>query len=174
MKDVPPQGTIANLGSDSWITNLPSLEDQIALQLAQKFDAAKPALLDHNRHYTQASPWLDLTQWARYTQGHDLHQAAGLIRLPSSYQRAGSVITQTIDPTDYHLPTILESLDRIIEQARVSLQEGQVNVFDQHRVNGFLSRRSAHRPLLYKLKDDTYKAYKKVWKQLLCFLYQLV
>ncbi|PVH71646.1 hypothetical protein DL98DRAFT_382716, partial [Cadophora sp. DSE1049] len=67
-----------------------------------------------------------------------------------------------------------ESLDRIIEQARVSLQEDRVNVFDQHRVNGFLHRRSAHRPLLHKLKDGTYKTYKKVWKQLLCFLYRLV
>jgi hypothetical protein len=171
VKDTTPQITLANLQGES---NLPSLGDQIALQLAQKFNAAKPALLGHDRHYTQVSPWLDTTQWARYTHGHNLHQAARLIHLPDSYQQAGSTIAQTVDPTDYHLPIILDSLDRIIEQARLSLQEGQVNVFDQHRVNGFLSRRSAHRPLLYKMKDNTYKTYKKVWKQLLCFLYRLV
>jgi hypothetical protein len=174
IKDAKPERTVANLGGGAVNSILFSLEDQITFQLAQKLSATEPSLPGHNRHYTQVSPWLDTTQWARYTQGHDLRQAACLIRLPDSHRPVGSATTQTIDPADHHLPVILESFDRIVEQARVSLQEDRVNVFDQHRVNGFLHRRSAHRPLLHKLKDGTYKTYKKVWKQLLCFLYRLV
>ncbi|KFY97507.1 hypothetical protein V500_02040 [Pseudogymnoascus sp. VKM F-4518 (FW-2643)] len=166
--------TFANLGNNATNSFPLSLEDQITLQLAQKLNATEPSLLGHGRHYTQVSPWLDTTQWTRYTQGHDLHQAARLIRLPDSYRLVGSTGTQAVDPADHHLLVILESFDRIIEQARNSLKEDRVNVFDQHRVNGFLHRRSAHRPLLHKLKNETYKMYKKVWKQLLCFLYRLV
>jgi hypothetical protein len=166
--------TITNEGDDTVNSNPLSLEDQITLRLAQKLSATGPSLPEHDRHYTHVSPWLDTTQWARYTKGHDLRQAASLIRLQDSHRPAGSATAQTVDPTDHHLPVILESLGRIIEQARVSLQEDRVNVFDQHRVNGFLHHRSAHRPLLHKLKDETYKTYKKVWKQLLCSLYRLV
>lgn len=174
VEDVKPASTVVSFGGDAANSNSLSLEEQVTLQLAQKLSATEPSLPGHNRHYTQVSPWLDVTQWTRYTQGHDLCQAACLIRLPDSYRPAGSTSTKTVDPADHHLPVILESFDRIIEQARVSLQEDRVNVFDQHRVNGFLHRRSAHRPLLHKLKDGTYRTYKKVWKQLLCFLYRLV
>jgi hypothetical protein len=62
----------------------------------------------------------------------------------------------------------------VIEQARASLLEDKVNVFDQHRVNSFIPRRSSSRPLWHKLQEPTYLKYKKVWKQLLCFLYRLV
>jgi hypothetical protein len=53
VKDTTSQCTLANLQGKS---NLPSLGDQIALELAQKFNATKPALLGHDRHYTQVSP----------------------------------------------------------------------------------------------------------------------
>jgi hypothetical protein len=55
----------------------------------------------------------------------------------------------------------------------MSLLENKVNVFDRHKINSFLAYRSAARPLLHKLQEATYKKYKKVWKQLLCFLYRL-
>jgi hypothetical protein len=151
-----------------------SLEDHITLKLGQKLGDAESFIQEDDRHHTQVSPWLDVTQWPRYTKGHNLYQAARLIRLPDSYRPADSATSQTVDLADRHLPVILESFDRIIEQARISLEEDRVNIFDQHRVNGFLSHRTAHRPLLYKLKDETYKTYKKIWKQLLCFLYRLV
>ena len=72
------------------------------------------------------------------------------------------------------LVLILDSFDRVIEQARISLLEDKVNVFDQHRVNSFIPRRSSERPLLHKLQEATYKKYKLVWRQLLCFIYRLV
>jgi hypothetical protein len=40
-------------------------------------------------------------------------------------------------------------------------------------VNSFISKRSSSRPLWHKLKEPTYRTYKKVWKQLLCFVYRL-
>lgn len=122
--------TVANLG-DNVANSIPlSLEDQITLQLAQKLNATEPSLPGHSRHYTQVSPWLDTTQWTRYTQGHDLQEAARLIRLPDSYRPVGSTSVQTVDSADHHLLVILESFDRIIEQARTSLKEDRVNVFD--------------------------------------------
>ncbi|OAF55331.1 hypothetical protein VC83_08220 [Pseudogymnoascus destructans] len=65
---------IANLG-DNAANSIPlRLEDQITFQLARKLNATEPSLPGHGHHYTQVSPWLDTTQWTRYTQGHDLHE----------------------------------------------------------------------------------------------------
>jgi hypothetical protein len=74
---------------------------------------------------------------------------------------------------EHHLLLLLDSFDRVIEQARSSLLEDKVNLFDQHRVNSFIPRRDYAWPLLYKLREPTYYNYKKVWKQLLYFLYRL-
>ncbi|KFY24829.1 hypothetical protein V491_02001 [Pseudogymnoascus sp. VKM F-3775] len=155
---------VANLGDNAANSILLSLEDRITLQLAEMLNGTEPSLPGHGRHYTQVSPWLDTTQWTRYTQSHNLHEAARLIRLPDSYRPVGSTSVQTVDPADHHLLVILESFDRIIKQARNSLKEDRVNVFDQRRANGFLHRRSAYRLLLHKLKDGTCRTYKKVWK----------
>ena len=67
---------------------------------------------------------------------------------------------------------LLDAFDRVIEQARASLREDRVNVFDQHRINSFIPRRSHSKALWHKLKEPTYRAYKKVWRQLLCYLYR--
>jgi hypothetical protein len=56
VKDTRLLNTGATPGGDT--TNLVpfSLEDQIALQLAQNFSATVPSLPRHDRHYTQVSP----------------------------------------------------------------------------------------------------------------------
>ena len=75
---------------------------------------------------------------------------------------------------EHLLILFLEAFDRVIEQARNSLLEHRVNVFDQHRVNSFIPRRTSKQPLWHKLQEPTYRTYKKVWKQQLCFLYRMV
>jgi hypothetical protein len=110
--DSRPAGPVADLGDNAANLIPLSLEDQITLQLAQKLRATEPSIIPgHDRHYTQVSPWLDTTQWTRYTRGHDLHQPARLIRLPDCHRPAGSAATQTtgIYLADHHLPVILES-----------------------------------------------------------------
>ena len=87
--------------------------------------------------------------------------AARLIDLP--LQRA----------EDRRLNIILASFDQLIKQTRSSIVQGEVNVFDLHRVNNFVSRygvvkvimskqqkRALMRPLLSKLQEGTYKRYK--------------
>ena len=96
--------------------------------------------------------------------------AARLIEIPSAI----SVYQDKDNQSEDLLLLLLDSFDRVIEQARTSLREDKVNVFDQHRVNSFIPRRSSSRPLWHKLQEPTYLKYKKVWKQLLCFLYRLV
>lgn len=69
----------------------------------------------------------------------------------------------------------------------MSIVQGDVNVFNLHCVNNFVShyslikvvmskykKRAIIRPLLSKLQEGTYKRYKDVWKPLLYFVYQLV
>jgi len=75
---------------------------------------------------------------------------------------------------EHLLILLLEAFDRVIEQARNSLLQNRVNVFDQRRINSFIPRRTSKQPLWHKLKEPIYRTYKKVWKQLLCFLYRLV
>jgi hypothetical protein len=110
---------------------------------------------------------LQTTEWVRYLQGHDLEAAARLIALPNSSEPEPDLVA------------ILASLDRLVEQARDSVLQGKVNAFDQQRINSYLrsgSRTSggSDRPLAHKLKEGTYKAYKKTWKQLLCFIFRMV
>jgi hypothetical protein len=152
-----------------------SIPEQVEQQLDQKLAAANPATTSHPRqqHFSQISPWLDTNQWARYLQGRDLLQAARLIQLPypAAQQTASDMQPRS---AEHLLILVLEAFDRVIEQARNSLLEDRVNVFDQHRVNSFMPRRTSKQPLWHKLKEPTYRTYKKVWKQLLCFLYRMV
>ena len=63
--------------------------------------------------------------------------------------------------------------DRLIEQARVIIVQGEVNVFNLYHVNNFVSRfgsievvmtklekRAMIRPLLSKLQEGMYRRYK--------------
>jgi hypothetical protein len=156
-------------GSDEGVQAL-SIPEQIELQLSEKLAAPDPTASRRpgQQHFSQVSPWLETTQWTRYLHGQDLLQAARLIEIPSL------VADRQEDQTEALLLLLLDSFDRVIEQARASLLEDKVNVFDQHRVNSFIPRRFHSRPLWHKLKEPTYLRYKKVWKQLLCFLYRLV
>ena len=77
-----------------------------------------------------------------------------------------------------HLVALLNSFDRVIKQARDLILQGKINAFDQQRINSFLhgrlrSSRASDRPLAYKLKESTYQTYKKIGKQLLCFVYRM-
>ncbi|KFZ23250.1 hypothetical protein V502_02271, partial [Pseudogymnoascus sp. VKM F-4520 (FW-2644)] len=63
-----------------------------------------------------------------YLTGQDLATAARLIDLP--LERA----------EDRCLSLVLASIDRLIEQTRSSIVKGEVNIFDLHRVNNFVSR----------------------------------
>lgn len=62
-----------------------SILEQVELQLSRKLSAPDPAPASQPgpRHFSQASPWLDTTQWARYLRGHDLQRAACLTEIPS-------------------------------------------------------------------------------------------
>lgn len=133
-------------------------------QLARKLDELKEryAGIQPTGHRTQVSPWLETTRWASYLCGQDLNKAARLIELPN----------RTTD--DQLLPELLMAFDRTIEDARVSILEDKISVFDQHRVNSFIRRRSAPRPIVSKLYEGTYRKYKVVWKRLLCCVYRMV
>jgi hypothetical protein len=91
------------------------------------------------------------------------------------------------EQSDRCLKLVLASLDQPIEEARASIVQGEVNIFDLHRVNNFVSRygstkvvmsklerRAMMRSLPSKLQESTYKRYKDVWKRLICFVYRLV
>jgi hypothetical protein len=155
-----------------------SLHELVTLRLDQIVqdvrESAQAEGLD-TRHATQVDPWLDKTMWEKYLHSQDLTAAATLIDLPLQ------------GAEDHSLSLLLASFDRLIEQTRSSIVEGEVNVFDLHRVNNFVSRygkvevvmskqqkRAMIRPLLSKLREGTYKRYKDTWKRPLCFVYRLV
>jgi len=73
-----------------------------------------------------------------------------------------------------HLTKLLDAFSSVIETARQSVLDDRVNVFDQHHVSSFIRGRSYRRPLLVRLQEGTYKRYKAVWGQLLCFVYRRV
>jgi hypothetical protein len=97
-----------------------SLQEMVMLQLDQKLDALRERAQAEGlgtRHATQADPWLDKILWEQYLSGQDLATTARLIDLP-------------LQPAeDRRLGLLRASFDRLIEQTRSSIVEGEVNVF---------------------------------------------
>lgn len=105
----------------------------------------------------EVSPWLQLTRWLGYLDGHALGDVAKLARLPA---RA----------SELELTEFCKSIDRLVDAANAAVQEDRVNPFDQMRINSFLQRpRVSDKPLAFKLQKSTYRTYRDVWKRLLCF-----
>jgi Orsellinic acid/F9775 biosynthesis cluster protein D len=140
-----------------------SIKQQLAHRVAEAQQASL-VLPAKARNALQLNPWLETTQWPKYLASHDLGEAMCLIDLPGN-------ITPASSQSDCCLSAILAAFDRLIEQARESVLAGEINVFDQHRVNSFLGRASVNtifrrqcgdRPFLAKLKEGTYQSYKLV------------
>lgn len=76
--------------------------------------------------------------------------------------------------TEPHLHILTDSLDRIVEQAHRSICEDKISVFDQARINSFVVSQSAkeERMIMVKLQKGTFRAYKDLWKRLVCFFYR--
>jgi hypothetical protein len=110
---------------------------------------------------TEVSPWLEMTRWPRYFHSLNIADVA-----PLAY--AANPITE---PT---LVLLGESFDRLIERAHQSICEDRISVFDQAQINSFITGRSGKhdRMLMVKLAKSTFRAYKGIWKRLLCFVYR--
>jgi hypothetical protein len=110
---------------------------------------------------TEVSPWLEMTRWPRYFNGLDMTRIA-----PLGY--AANPVTEA------NLVIVGDSFDRIIERAYRSICEDRISVFDQAKINSFIADRSAkqERMIMIKLQKGTFRAYKDLWKRLLCFVYR--
>lgn len=110
---------------------------------------------------TEISPWLEMTRWPRYFHGLNMAKVA-----PLAY--AANPITEPA------LVLLGESFDRLIERAYHSVCNDKISVFDQANITNFVTDLSAtqDRMLIVKLQKSTYRAYKGVWKRLLCFVYR--
>lgn len=75
---------------------------------------------------TEVSPWLEMTRWPRFFDGVILEETAPLAYGPNP-------ITEAL------LLILSESVDRVIEQAHRSIREDKISVFDQAKINNFIS-----------------------------------
>lgn len=116
---------------------------------------------DDQSDQTNASPWLEMTRWPRYFNGIE----------PAQVMPLGYAANPVTEPSLYILTN---SLDRIVEQAYRSICEDKISVFDQARINSFIVSQSAkeERMIKVKLQKQTFRAYKDLWKRLLCFAYR--
>ena len=160
-----------------------TIREQVEQQLAQKLQAREEARVTaglQTPQATEVSPWLEMTKWGDYFAGKHLRAAARLIDLPEQRRVIALAGTDSSTGPSYNaaaerqLTLILGSFDRLIEQARQSLAEEKINIFDQHKVNSFLRRRTYQRPLLSKLQPGTYRSYQIILKRLACFVYRMI
>lgn len=102
-----------------------------------------------------------MTRWPRYFNGIE----------PAQVMPLGYAANPVTEPSLYILTN---SLDRIVEQAYRSICEDKISVFDQARINSFIVSQSAkeERMIKVKLQKQTFRAYKDLWKRLLCFAYR--
>ncbi|KAM0716822.1 hypothetical protein Q7P37_007625 [Cladosporium fusiforme] len=161
------QNTSGSLLANAQIGSLAKSHDIAAsinadLDCLEEENVQEEHILPVNAAPGEVSPWLEMTRWPKYLAGQDLKITPELANLPN--------------PTEEPLMTMTcHSLDRIIESAYRSVCEDRINAFDQFRINSFMQRpRAADRPLLVKLQKPTYRQYKNVWKQMMCFIYRTV
>lgn len=143
-------------------------KDELLRALIDKeLDGSKRELEESAKVYlnrttkTEVSPWLEMTRWPRYFNGLKLAEVA-----PLGY---------TANPaTEPALQLLIESLDRVVEQAHLSIREDRIGVFDQAKINSFITGNLGRpeRMLMIKLQKSTYREYKGLWKRLLCFAYR--
>ncbi|KAL5373648.1 hypothetical protein PMIN06_012450 [Paraphaeosphaeria minitans] len=133
-----------------------------ALKKSNRETSALENVILYNAAPTEVSPWLEMTRWPKYLQGHSFDEVA-LLASPAN------------PASEPLLAEFSDSLDRVVEEAHSSIRNDKVNVFDQARINSFIQRRRAFdRPLLTKLRDSTYRGYKQVFKRLICFAYRTI
>ena len=75
---------------------------------------------------TEVSPWLEMTRWPRFFDGLNMEKVAPLAYGPNP-------ITEPL------LVILSESVDRVVEQAHRSIREDKISVFDQAKINNFIS-----------------------------------
>ncbi|KFY89491.1 hypothetical protein V500_05648 [Pseudogymnoascus sp. VKM F-4518 (FW-2643)] len=115
------------------------VEQQLARKLQARDQAAAFAGLQA-QHATEVSPWLETTRWGDYFAGKSLQAAAHLIDLPTERRVIVAADTNSTFGLSYNaieerqLALLLISFDRLIKQARESLAEEKINIFDQHKV----------------------------------------
>jgi hypothetical protein len=155
------------------------LEDIINRQLAQQENESSAIsnqtgfdinlLSSDPRHHSQ---WLRVTEWPRFLEPYkqELPQVAALVSLPYP---AKSYELDSPGSSEMLLSILLDSLSRVITRSRISLQDGMLNAFDQHRLNFFIAGRSSRKPLIHNLREDTYKKYSRVLQHLMCYLFRL-
>jgi hypothetical protein len=100
-----------------------------------------------------------MTRWPRYSNGLKIVDIA--------------LLAYAADPiTEPALVVLSKSFDRLIRRAHYPICEGKVSVFDQAQINSFIADCSGkhERMLMVKVQKSTFRAYKDVWKCLLCFV----
>ena len=143
-----------------------SAKDLLASQVWDDLNAKEAAqnlvgqIVQDDGPVTEASPWLDMTRWPQYARGYKLSEIAPLAYAP--------------DPvTEPLLVELAHSIDRIVDAAHASIREDKINVFDQVRINSFMQRpRAFDKPIMIKLREESYRNYKGAWKQLIAFAYR--
>ncbi|OZJ01757.1 hypothetical protein BZG36_05718 [Bifiguratus adelaidae] len=133
------------------------LEERIE-QIKARKDREK-SIIRPSKARGEINPWLEKTMWMTAFKDKRLEDYLPL-------RRKADPAAEPI------LHTICCSLDSLVEKARDSILSDKINVFDKHRINSFISRKSNIRPINIDLHSATYKWYKQVWKQLLCYVFR--
>lgn len=170
------------------LVNHSTLEQRVELQLklqaandAHKRDSCRSEGSSNKSDRRFNSDWLNLTQWPDYLKGTTLASVARLTYLPSSATVSQSILgahKEILSTTEHAnndkvvsiITPILTAFDDLIEETRSTLTSGRMNIFDQHRVNSFQQGKPFRRPIFTKLLNGTYRSYKRVGKQLLCYV----
>jgi hypothetical protein len=156
---VPPEKSAREtLGQDAAIYQA-LVEEQLAVHCLER--EVREKMYSSQVSKTEISPWLEKTRWPRYFHGLNTADVA-----PLAY--AANPITEP------SLVLLGESFDQLIERAHQSICKDKMSVFDQARINSFNTDRPGEhdRMLMVKLLKSTFRAYKGIWKRLLCFVYR--
>lgn len=150
----PDQSSVGNEMLDLVLAELAAAEKQLELTAD---------VISNNQSKTEISPWLEMTRWPRYLQGHKLSQVAPLASLP-------------IAGAEPLLDIFVASLSRLVDQARDSLSKQRVSVFDQALIKRVFTEYEKHRTPalspLFTLQRQTYRKYTGIWARLICFAYR--
>ena len=101
--------------------------------------------------------WLERTRWMDHLLGCNLNIMAKLVESPEGKDESV-------------LRLICASLDRLLEAARKSIIDREINHFESKQINSFLRHKTFPKPLNIQMTHNTFQRYKMIWQRLLCYV----
>ena len=132
-----------------------------SLEAMEREEIRNSCRLDVAQTEKEISPWLMKTGWLTHLKDQDLLEICKLAAPPN-------------EDDEPALAKICQRLDKLVGQAHKAISDGDINPFDQTRINSYMIKaRPNDRPIMINMQKATWRKYLSVWHCLAAYVYRI-